>query len=89
MSTSLPTIQKMLKEEFGLSDEQVQPESELAALGVDSLSTIEFMFMLEEKFDLQMTGEPVMIKTVGEIAREVDAILAKNGETELTPKLKE
>lgn len=89
MSTSLPTIQKMLKEEFGLSDEQVQPESELAALGVDSLSTIEFMFMLEEKFDLQMTGEPVMIKTVGEIAREVDAILAKKGETELTPKLKE
>lgn len=86
MSTSLPTIQKMLKEEFGLSDEQVHPDSELATLGVDSLSTVEFMFMLEEKFDIQMSGEPVPIKTVGDIAREVDAILLKNGVTELTPK---
>ena len=86
MSTSLPTIQKMLKEEFGLSDEQVLPESELAALGVDSLSTIEFMFMLEEKFDIHMNGEPVPIKTIHDIAREVDAILLKNGITELTPK---
>ncbi len=76
MSSSLPVIQTMLMEEFGLTAEQVQPESELSALGVDSLATVEFMFMLEDKFKLKMTGEPLPIKTVGEIAREVDRMLA-------------
>lgn len=77
--SSLPVIQKMLVEEFGLSPDQVQPESRLDELGVDSLATVEFMFMLEDKFKLKMTGEPVPIKTVGDIAREVDAMVAKQG----------
>ncbi|NDU85937.1 MAG: hypothetical protein G3H99_04910, partial [Ferrovum sp.] len=74
-------IQKMLVEEFGLTAEQVQPESKLDELGVDSLATVEFMFMLEDKFKLKMTGEPVPIKTVGDIAREVDIMVQQQGIT--------
>jgi acyl carrier protein len=77
--SSLPVIQKMLVEEFGLTPEQVQPESRLEELGVDSLATVEFMFMLEDKFKLKMTGEPVPIKTVGDIAREVDVMVKQQG----------
>ncbi|WP_297462078.1 phosphopantetheine-binding protein [Ferrovum sp.] len=79
--SSLPIIQKMLVEEFGLTQEQVQPESKLEELGVDSLATVEFMFMLEDKFDLKMTGEPVPLKTVGDIAREVDTLVVQQGIT--------
>ncbi len=71
----------MLVEEFGLTQEQVQPESKLEELGVDSLATVEFMFMLEDKFDLKMTGEPVPLKTVGDIAREVDTLVVQQGIT--------
>ncbi|EQD65752.1 phosphopantetheine-binding protein [mine drainage metagenome] len=77
--SSLPIIQKMLVEEFGLTQEQVQPDSKLEELGVDSLATVEFMFMLEDKFDLKMTGEPVPLKTVGDIAREVDTLVVQQG----------
>ena len=77
--SSLPFIQKMLVEEFGLTPEQVQPDSQLDELGVDSLATVEFMFMLEDKFKLKMSGEPVPIKTVGDIAREVDLMVAQQG----------
>ncbi len=77
--SSLRVIQKMLVEEFGLTPEQVQPESRLEELGVDSLATVEFMFMLEDKFKLKMTGEPVPIKTVGDIAHEVDLMVAQQG----------
>ncbi len=77
--SSLPFIQKMLVEEFGLTPEQVQPDSQLDELGVDSLATVEFMFMLEDKFKLKMSGEPVPIKTVGDIAREVDTMVAQQG----------
>ncbi|WP_434782693.1 acyl carrier protein [Ferrovum myxofaciens] len=69
----------MLVEEFGLTQEQVQPDSKLEELGVDSLATVEFMFMLEDKFDLKMTGEPVPLKTVGDIAREVDTLVVQQG----------
>ncbi|MBU6467571.1 MAG: acyl carrier protein [Betaproteobacteria bacterium] len=78
---SLPVIQKMLVEEFGLTEDQVKPESQLDELGVDSLATVEFMFMLEDRFKLKMSGEPVPIKTVGDIAREVDAAMEKQGIT--------
>lgn len=76
---SLPFIQKMLTEEFGLSADQVHPESKLEDIGVDSLSTVEFMFMLEDKFKLKMGSEPVPIKTVGDISREVDRMMEAQG----------
>ncbi|HQT81014.1 MAG: hypothetical protein B7Z60_03400 [Ferrovum sp. 37-45-19] len=79
--SSLPLIQKMLIEEFGLTEEQVKPESQLNELGVDSLATVEFMFMLEDRFKLKMSGEPVPIKTVGDIAKEVDLVMEKQGIT--------
>ena len=69
----------MLVEEFGLTAEHVHPDSKLEELGVDSLATVEFMFMLEDKFELKMSGEPVTVKTVGDIAREVDVVAAAQG----------
>lgn len=75
--SSLPVIQELLIEEFGLTAEQVQPDALLEGLGVDSLATIEFMFLVEERFKLDMPGEPIAVKTVADIAREVDALLAK------------
>jgi len=75
--SSLPIIQQMLVEEYGLSAEEVSADALLEALGVDSLATIEFMFLLEDKFKILMSGEPVAVKTVGDIAREVDLEIAR------------
>jgi acyl carrier protein len=74
--SSLPVIQQMLVDEFGLANEQVQPEALLEELGIDSLATIEFMFLLEEKFKLEMSNEPMVVKTIADIAREVDGLIA-------------
>ena len=77
--SSLPLIQQMLIEEFGLSNEQVQPEARLEELGIDSLATIEFMFLIEEKFKLELSSEPKVVKTVADVVREVDELLAQQG----------
>jgi acyl carrier protein len=45
--------------------------------GVDLLATIEFMFLLEDKFKILMSGEPVAVVTVGDHAHEVDLQIAK------------
>ncbi|MEI8164706.1 MAG: phosphopantetheine-binding protein [Betaproteobacteria bacterium] len=75
--SSLPVIQQMLIEEFGLSNEQVQPEALLEEMGIDSLATIEFMFLLEDKFKLELSSEPKVVKTVADIVREVDELIAQ------------
>ena len=75
--TTLETVQEMLMSEYELAREQVQPAAKLADLGVDSLATIEFLFLLEERFKLDLNSDPTPIETVGDIAVEVDRLLAK------------
>jgi len=70
--SSLPVIQKMLIEEYGLPADAVSADAVLEELGVDSLATIEFMFLLEDKFKILLSGEPGAVKTVGDIASIVD-----------------
>lgn len=72
----------MLVEEYGLSKDEVYAEASLEVLGVDSLTTIEFMFLLEDKFNILMSSEPVAVKTVGDIAREVDLQIARQHSAE-------
>jgi acyl carrier protein len=79
--SSLATIQQLLISEFGLTADQVTEDALLEKLGVDSLATIEFMFLLEDKFKLKMSDEPVAVKTVGDIARDVDRLIAEQGVT--------
>ncbi|MEN6586363.1 MAG: phosphopantetheine-binding protein [Sulfuricella sp.] len=75
---SLHSVQQLLIEEFGLTPEQVHGEATLEDLGVDSLATIECMFLLEDMFKVRFPGgDTVVIKTVGDIAREVDLLLAQ------------
>jgi acyl carrier protein len=73
--SSLATIQQMLVEEFGLAEDAVKPDALLEDLGIDSLATVEFMFLIEDKFNLKMPGEPVAVKTIGDIAKEVDSLI--------------
>jgi acyl carrier protein len=84
MST-LEVVQEMLMKEFDLTRDQVHPASNLSDLGVDSLATIEFLFLLEERFNLDLNSEPVPINTVGEIALEVDRLLAESVATTDSP----
>jgi acyl carrier protein len=76
MST-LQTIQHMLVEQFELKKEDITPDAQLEALGLDSLSVIEFMFNLEDEFHIKLPDERVEIKTVRDIAGVVERMLAE------------
>lgn len=77
MST-LQTIQHMMVEQFELKEEDVTPDAQLEALGLDSLSVIEFMFNLEDKFNIKLPDERIEIKTVRDITGVVDRMLAEH-----------
>lgn len=75
--SSLPTIQRLMVEQFGLKLEDLSPDAQLESLGVDSLSIIEFMFHLEDELKIKLPDERVEIKTVQDVANVVDRIIAE------------
>lgn len=75
--SSLPTIQRMMVEQFDLKLEDLTPDTQLESLGLDSLSVIEFMFHLEDELKIKLPDERVEIKTVQDVANVVDRIVAE------------
>ena len=76
MST-LDTVREMLVDQFQLDPTLVTAEAGLEELKIDSLSAIEFMFLLEEKFAVTAPMERVDMKSVGDIAKEIDRLIAE------------
>ena len=68
----------MLSKEYDLPMERLGPDQSLADLGIDSLTTIEFMFKLEDKFSIRLSEERGNLTTVNDIAELVDAVLRRN-----------
>jgi acyl carrier protein len=76
MST-LQTLQTMMCERFDLKAEDLAPDVRLEALGLDSLSVIEFMFHVEDEFHIKLPNEMVEIKTLSDIASVVERLMAE------------
>jgi len=54
--------------------EEVKPETELEALGIDSLKAITVLFELEEALDIEIPNELISsITTVSDILDKLDA----------------
>ena len=77
MNDTLKRIQTMLVEQYQLAPERLEPDQLLEDLGIDSLSTIEFMFTLEDEFSIRLSEERGAVKTVNDIAKLVDAVVQK------------
>lgn len=75
--SSLETIRRMMSEQFDLKPEALTPDAQLESLGVDSLSVIEFMFNIEDEFNIKLPDERVELKTVQDIANVVDRLIAQ------------
>jgi len=71
---TLSKIQSMLAKEYGIPLERLDPEQPLADLGIDSLTTIEFMFKLEDEFSISLAEERGTLSTVRDIPNLVDAV---------------
>ena len=75
--SSLPTIQRMMVEQFDLKLEDLTPDATLESLGLDSLSVIEFMFNLEDELKIKLPDERVELKTLQDVVNLVDRIVAE------------
>jgi acyl carrier protein len=79
MST-LETLQDILIDEFALTREQLTPDAELNALGVDSLDLLELMFKIEDRYKLAIRDDvPTTLSTVNDVVLYIDGLLGRQG----------
>jgi acyl carrier protein len=77
---TLARIKDLAAKEFSIDPNGVDPGAPLDALGIDSLSFIEFMFKIEEEFGISVSDEDLRgIKNLGDLERHVAAALAAAG----------
>jgi len=65
-------IKALIAEHFGIDPAKLTPETEIASLGIDSLAMIEFMFEMEEKFNIRMADNRAPLVTVANVVAEIE-----------------
>ncbi len=74
--TTLQTLQDILVRDYPLTHQQVGPEAVLSSLGLDSLSVLELMFKIEDRFLLKILGDtPTDLVTVNDVVLYIDGLL--------------
>ena len=78
--SSLSTQERVLKAMSNvITSDELQVESSLEELGVDSLAAIEILFEVEEEFDINISGDSNKmhrLKTVRDVVEGVERLLA-------------
>lgn len=70
-----------IAERFDVPIEKLVPEATMESLKIDSLSMIEFLFEMEDKFGINLSESREPLKTLGDVFNEIDkAFLAKAAE---------
>lgn len=60
---------------FDIAPERLQPETTLESLGLDSLSVIEFLFQIEDKFGIKIPDQGNPPTTLREMTQMVAPLL--------------
>jgi acyl carrier protein len=81
MST-LDTLIDILVRDYCVAREQIQPGATLETLGLDSLSVLELMFKIEDRYKVKIPGDtPTDLVTVSDVVRYIDSLLAGSSAT--------
>lgn len=75
-SSTIARLRDLLVAEHELRPESLQESVTLESLGIDSLGTIELLWMVEEQFGIELPTEPAEgLDTLGDIVRFIDVLV--------------
>jgi acyl carrier protein len=69
---------EMLPKELTVPRDQMTRDSKLEDIGFDSLAVIEFMFQVEDTFNIRFDETGEHPKTLGEVFDQITATIAKS-----------
>ena len=76
MSTTIDRLRLLLAKDYALDPATLVPDAALDALGIDSLGVAELMFNVEDEFKVTIPGDPVALRTVGDVVAYIDDLVA-------------
>ena len=76
-TTTFDRLCAILIKDYKLEAGQLTLEAPLEALGIDSLGVADLLFNIEDEFSISLPPEPVPLLTIGDMARFIDELLAR------------
>jgi acyl carrier protein len=78
MST-LETLQDILVRDYNLERGSLAPSALLTTLGLDSLSLLELMFKIEDRFHVKIPGDtPANLASISDVVAYIDELIASH-----------
>jgi acyl carrier protein len=74
---TLERIKKLFLKNFDFKEEMLKPEVTIESLGLDSLDKIEFLFALEQEFDIKIPDREVKIISIQDVVDVVERFTAE------------
>jgi acyl carrier protein len=82
VATTLERIKKLFLKNFDFLEEQLLPEATIESLGLDSLDKIEFMFALEEEFDIKIPDREVKLTSIQDMVTVIERLAVEQHATQ-------
>jgi acyl carrier protein len=75
-TATLGRLRRIITSNYGLEESQLVPAATLEELGIDSMSTIDLLFNIEDEFNITIGREQMELKTVQDVVNYIDRLIA-------------
>jgi acyl carrier protein len=77
MSTTLERLKQLFIAKFDFNIEELKPTTTLEYLGLDSLDIIEFMFDIENEFNIRIPDREFKVTTIQDMVDALDRFISE------------
>ena len=73
-------LAKVLVDKYDDDEDKIRPEATLTDLGLDSLMVVEFLFDVEDEFNIEVPDDRAEFETLNEAATLIDELIEAKGD---------
>ena len=73
-------LAEVLTDKYDVDGDKIRPEATLADLGLDSRMVVEFLFDVEDEFDIEVPDDRAKFETLNEAAALIDELIEAKGD---------
>ena len=77
MSTTLERLKQLFVAKFDTNIEELNTTTTLEYLGLDSLDMVDFLFDIENEFEIKIPDQEFRVRTIQEIVDAVDRFISE------------
>ncbi len=77
MATTMERITRLFLDQFSFPAEGINPDASIESIGLDSLDKIEFLFALEQEFDIRIPDREVRSASIRGLVGIIERLVAE------------